>query len=138
MSSPYHVTSSTNGKKIESFEDLVVWQKSRNLAKIIYDISNPWKDFGLKDQVRRSAVSIVSNIAEGFERGSKKELIQFFYIAKGSAGELRAQLIISHDLKYISQQTYIDLSDKANHIGRMLAKFIKKYREHGYGQNQKK
>ena len=84
---------STN--KVKRFEDLVVWQKSMALAEEIYRITKSGefgKDWGLKDQVRKAAVSIPSNIAEGFERYSAQELKQFLNIAKGSAGEVRTQL----------------------------------------------
>lgn len=76
-----------------SFEDLKVWQKARELANLIYSVTRQEtcsRDFGLVDQIRRAAVSVISNIAEGFERGSYTEFIQFLYIAKGSCGEVRA------------------------------------------------
>ena len=80
---------------IYKFEDMEVWQNARSLTKKIYICSSNGKfskDFGLRDQIRRASVSIMSNIAEGFERGSNKEFIQFLFIAKGSAGEVRSQL----------------------------------------------
>jgi len=86
------------------FEELQIWQKARELVKAIYKLSMTdkfKKDYSLVDQIRRSSVSIMSNIAEGFERGSNTEFIQFLYIAKGSAGEVRTQLYIAYDLKYI-------------------------------------
>ena len=86
--------------KIEKFEDIQSWQKARTLTKEIYGVTLTGafaKDFGLRDQIRRAAVSILSNIAEGFERGGDKEFLQFMAIAKGSAGELRAQLYVALD-----------------------------------------
>lgn len=83
-----------NGK-IEKFEDLELWKESMSLATKIYENLKNCQDFGLKDQMQRSAVSIVSNIAEGFERNSNKEFIQFLYYSKASCGELRTQLYIA-------------------------------------------
>lgn len=92
--------------KIERFEDLKCWQKSKLLAVTVYGLTNssPFsKDFGLRDQIRRSSISVPSNIAEGFERNGTKEFIQFISIAKGSLGELRTQLLIAHELDYVSK-----------------------------------
>jgi four helix bundle protein len=113
--------------KIERFEDIEAWQRARELAKQIYKISNdgPFaRDFGLRDQIRRAAVSIMSNIAEGFERGSNKEFIQFLYIAKGSAGEVRAQLYVALDQGYIDRKNFNLLNRDAAEISRMLSGFI--------------
>ncbi len=89
------------------FEDLEVWKLSRNLTNQVYGITKEKgfsKDFGLTEQMGRSAVSIMSNIAEGFERGGNKEFIQYLYIAKGSCGELRSQLYVAFDQNYITRQ----------------------------------
>lgn len=89
------------------FEDLEVWKLSRNLINQVYGITKEKsfsKYFGLTEQIRRSAVSIMSNIAEGFERGGNKEFIQYLYIAKGSCGELRSQLYVASDQNYITRQ----------------------------------
>jgi four helix bundle protein len=118
--------------KIRDFEDLDVFQKARELASRIYTVTGQGKfskDFGLADQMRRAAVSVISNIAEGFERGGNPELIQFLYIAKGSCGELRAQLIIAFDQSYMTQETYDSLVDVARHVSIMLknlAAYLKK------------
>jgi four helix bundle protein len=112
---------------IKQFEELEVWQKSRTLVNKIYELSNVnsfSKDFGLKDQMRRASVSIVSNIAEGFERDGRKEFLQYLSIAKGSAGELRAQLYIALDQKYISQAEFENLYDEIKEISMMLKGFI--------------
>lgn len=90
----------------KKFEDLPVWKSSRELTTKIYKLTKNEefrKDFGLVDQIRRSSISVSSNIAEGFERGSKKEFIQFLYRAKGSSGELRSQLYTASDLGYIDE-----------------------------------
>jgi len=82
------------------------------------------RDFGLRDQIRRASVSIMSNIAEGFERGSNKEFIQFLYIAKGSAGEVREQLYVALDQIYINQASFNSLNKNATEISRMLSGLI--------------
>ena len=113
--------------KIERFEGIEAWQRARELAKQIYKISNdgPFaRDFGLRDQIRRAAVSIMSNIAEGFERGSNKEFIQFLYIAKGSAGEVRAQLYVAFDQGYIDRKNFNSLNRDAAEISRMISGLI--------------
>ncbi len=75
---------------IERFEDLICWQKGRELTRQIYKALRECKDYGFKDQIQRAAVSVMSNIAEGFERGTQQEFLNYLYIAKGSAGEVRA------------------------------------------------
>jgi four helix bundle protein len=110
-------------KKIESFEDLRVWQKGIELVKQIYIITNEGKlskDFGLKDQLRRASVSIPTNVAEGFERRSRKEYVNFLNISKGSAGELRSLLRVALEVDYIEQSTYSQLNDRAIELSRML------------------
>ena len=114
--------------KIERFEDLEVWQLSRELVKSVYKLTSGTKfskDFGLVSQIQRSAVSIMSNIAEGFERKSKKEFISFLSIAKGSCGELRSQLYIGLDLSYISKDEFQVNYQLAEKISKSLAGFMK-------------
>lgn len=92
------------GKAAETFEELHIYQRARELTNTIYSLTRKdafARDRGLVDQIRRAAVSIMSNIAEGFERGGANEFIQFLYIAKGSCGEVRAQLRIACDQGYI-------------------------------------
>jgi len=113
--------------KFESFEDIQSWQLARELTKAVYTISNEGafaKDFGLRDQIRRASVSILSNIAEGFERGSNREFIQFLYIAKGSAGEVRAQLYVALDQAYITQPTFEQLSKNTTEISKLISGLI--------------
>lgn len=113
---------------ISKFEDIEAWQLAREMTKMIYAISNDGAfagDFGLRDQIRRASVSIMSNIAEGFERGGDKEFFQFVALAKGSSGEVRAQLYVALDAGYIDQQTFSRLSDMATQINRMLAGLMK-------------
>lgn len=90
--------------KIEKFEDIVVWQKAKDLTNEIYSIFDNSKDFGFKSQIQRASISIMNNIAEGFERKSNKEFKQFLFIAKGSAGEVRSMLHLALDLNFISKE----------------------------------
>ena len=109
------------------FEDLLVWKSSRELVNKIYSLTksgNFRKDFSLVDQIRRAGISIMSNIAEGFERGSNQELIQFLYIAKGSCGEVRTQLLIAFDQKYITYKEMEETKELAKKVSGMLANFI--------------
>lgn len=102
-----------------SFKDLLVYQKSIQLVTQVYEITSnyPQKEvFGITNQIRRSAVSIPSNIAEGSARNYSKEYVQFLHISLGSAAELDAQLEISSNLKYISKEEYLSLSDQINEI----------------------
>ena len=92
--------------RIEKFEDIEAWQRARQLAKAVYAVTSEGKfahDFGLRDQIQRAAVSVMSNIAEGFERGGVREFIQFLFIAKGSTAEVQAQTYMAPDVGYIKQ-----------------------------------
>jgi len=111
--------------QIQKFEDLEVWQEAINLAIDLTNELNSCKDYGLKDQITRSAVSISSNIAEGFERQSNKEYIQFLYIAKGSCGELRTQLYIAYKTDVLSKEIFSTYLDKTHKISAMLYNLIK-------------
>lgn len=111
--------------KIEKFDDLISWQKAKILTLSIYRIFGSNKDFGFRDQIQRASVSIMNNIAEGFERRTNKELRSFFYIAKGSCGEVRSMLLLALDLKYISQEEFRKNYDLTIEISRLLAGFIK-------------
>ena len=106
-------------KKVQSFEDLFIWQKAIEFAKDIYAITEKKgikTDFGLKNQMRGSAVSISSNIAEGFERRSRKEYLNFLNIAKGSAGEIRSQLYIAFQVGYLDNDELNELQNKARFL----------------------
>lgn len=112
----------------QTFEELEVWQKARELVRLVYLHSSKGafaKDFGLRDQLRRASVSIVSNIAEGFERGGNKEFIHFLYLAKGSTGEVRAQLYLALDLSYLSTDDFAILTKEVVVVSRQLSNFIK-------------
>ena len=110
------------------FRDLRVWQRAKILAVAIYKVTEEGrlaKDFGLRDQMQRAAVSVCSNIAEGDERGSDRDSVRFFYIAKGSLAELITQLEIARDIEFISDQQLQPLEDECIQIGNMLGALIK-------------
>ena len=110
-------------EKIERFEDLIAWQKARILTKEIYEITRTGefaKDFGLSGQIQKASVSIMSNIAEGFERGGRGEFHQFLSIAKGSSAEVRSQLYIALDVGYLKEPDFQKLMKKAEEVGRII------------------
>lgn len=120
--------------KITRFEEIESWRKSRKLTKSIYQITLKQsfsRDFGLRDQIRRAAVSVLSNIAEGFERDGDKEFIQFLSLAKGSCGEVRAQLYVALDQEYIDDDEFGALSNSAVEISRMISGLIKYLKQSG-------
>ncbi len=110
-------------KKIEKFEDLIAWQKARRLTREVYKVTQRAKfarDFGLKDQIQRAAVSSMSNLAEGFERGGLVEFHRFLVIAKGSCAELRTQLYVAMDVGYIDEDTFGSLMTQAIEVGKII------------------
>ncbi|MEZ0610271.1 four helix bundle protein [Fibrella sp. WM1] len=112
---------------IQRFEELKSWQKARELANNVYALSKQGefaRDYDLRSQIRRASGSVMDNIAEGFERGGRKELIQFLSIAKGSSGEVRSQLYRALDQAYIDQPTFDALYTKAEDISKLIANFI--------------
>ncbi len=111
----------------EKFEELEVWKLSMELCANIYELTNNTlfaKDFGLKDQIRRSSISIPSNISEGFERDSKNQFIYFLTISKGSCGELRTQLKIARSLNYLSEEDFEKINEKCLSVSKQLSGFI--------------
>ena len=113
---------------IQKFEDIDAWQKARELTKVIYALSNDGqfsRDFGLRDKIRRAAVSIMSNIAEGFGRGGNKEFIQFLSTAKGSASEVQAQLYVALDANHINNEQFQSLYALAQSTGNMIGGLIR-------------
>lgn len=106
-------------KKIACFEDLIIWQKAVEFAKDVYVVTEKdgiTKDFGLKNQIRRAVVSISTNIAEGFERRSRKEYLNFLNIAKGSAGETRSLLFIAMEVGYLTFEEHEQLRNKSRFL----------------------
>jgi four helix bundle protein len=110
---------------IEKFEDLLIWQRARVLTTTVYKIFNDSKDFGFRDQIQRASVSVMNNVAEGFERKGSKEFGHFLSIAKGSAGEVRSMLVLACDLSYISKEQSTALSQEASEISKMIGGLIK-------------
>jgi len=110
---------------IEKFEEIIAWQKGKELAIDIYSLFKDNKDYGFKSQIERASVSIMNNIAEGFERGSKKDFKKFLYIAKASCGEVRSMLYLGLELNYINQQDFDKFYKLSSDISRLLAGFIK-------------
>jgi len=109
--------------RVERFEDLIAWQKARELTKQIYLLTRKGefsRDFGLRDQIQRAAVSIMSNLAEGFERGSRAEFHQFIVIAKASCAEVRSQLFVALDVGHISKKEFDQVHALATEVSRIL------------------
>jgi four helix bundle protein len=108
--------------KVERFEDLIAWQKARELTKAVFAITHErtFRSFALRDQMQRAVVSIMSNIAEGFERGGRGEFHQFLVIAKASCAEVRSQLYIAHDAGYIDAEQFTHLNAQAVEVSRIL------------------
>ncbi len=111
--------------KFDSFEDLEIWKEGMRLTLKVYNLMRNCKDYAFKDQIQRAAVSIPSNIAEGYERQTNKELIQFLYIAKGSCGEMRTQLYLANKLDYITKDDLTITMDEAKRLSSKIANFIK-------------
>lgn len=111
--------------KIEKFEDIIAWQKSKELTSFIYKIFKNTRDFSFKDQIQRAVVSIMNNIAEGYERRGDKELSKFLFIAKGSCGEVRSMLYLALELGYMNQTDFKKAYELTIEISRLLSGFIK-------------
>lgn len=110
-------------EKITRFEDLIAWQKARLLTRDIYQATKagPFsKDYGLSAQITKAAVSIMSNIAEGFERGKRGEFEHFLSIAKGSCAEVRSQLYVAMDVGYVTEDNFITLLHQAEEVGKII------------------
>jgi four helix bundle protein len=111
-------------KKVERFEDLVAWQKARRFAAEIYRVTNIGefaRDWDLRCQLRRSVVSVMSNISEGFERNRPREFHHFLWISKGSCGEARSQLYVAWDAKYLSQSDFDRVHAQAEELSRIIS-----------------
>ena len=110
--------------KIEKFEDIIAWQKSQELTLAIYKVCKNLKDYSFRDQIQRASVSVMNNIAEGFERSGDKEFNKFLYISKGSCAEVRSMLYLAVELGYISQKEFTDLSASTIVLSKLLSGFI--------------
>lgn len=114
--------------KIDRFEDIEAWKLARESTRIIYQLSSAGefrKDFALRDQIRRSTISVMSNIAEGFEREGNKEFLNFLSIAKGSCAEARSQLYVALDGGYVSQAEFELAYGKLERTGRLIGGFMR-------------
>jgi len=111
--------------KFEKFEEIVGWQKAEQLSVEIYRLFKECRDFDFKRQIQRAVVSIMNNIAEGFERRTNREFVQFLFIAKGSCGEVRSMLHLAEKLGFVSAGDYQNLSDAASEISKILFGLIK-------------
>ncbi len=113
---------------IERFEDIRAWQKARVLTRKVYEVSSkkPFaQDFGLRDQIRRASVSVMSNIAEGFDRVSDRDFRRFLVYAKGSAGEVQSQLYVALDTGKVSRDSFDELYRRTDEVARMLSGLMK-------------
>ena len=114
--------------KIEKFEDILAWQKARELTREVYAHSKVGtfaRDFGLRDQIQRASVSVMGNIAEGFERGGDREFVQFLSQSKGSCGEVQSHLYVALDQHYVTQLQFNQLYGCADETGKLIGGFMK-------------
>ena len=116
---------------IRNFEDLEAWKIGRKLTKAIYPLTRKVdfsKDFGLSDQIRRASVSVMTNVAEGFERGSNKDFVKFLFISRGSAGEVRSLLYVAQDQGYINEKEFKSAHGLCMQAARIIWGLIKNLR----------
>jgi four helix bundle protein len=108
---------------VERFEDLIAWRKARGLTRRVYEVTRRGdfgRDYALSRQMQRAAISVMSNIAEGFERGSRGEFAHFLFVAKASCAEVRCQLYVARDIGYISESELTDLLAQAEEVARII------------------
>ncbi len=118
--------------KIERFEDIQSWKEARKLVNMIYEVSEEGmfaKDFSLKDQIRRASVSIISNVSEGFGRGTNREFVQFLVVARASAFEVQSQLYVALDRKYIDTNKFEAIYNQATSVVSLIDGFIRYLRK---------
>ena len=111
--------------KIEKFEDITSWQKAKELSIRIYKNFDRNRDYSFRDQIQRAAISIMNNIAEGFERSGNKEFKYFLFVAKGSCAEVRSMLYVAYELSYISKKEFDEMHSSAMEISRLISGLIK-------------
>ena len=111
--------------KIEKFEDIGSWREARNLVSDVYAVLGSCKDYGFKDQMQRAAISTMSNIAEGFDRGTNKEFVQFLVIARGSVSEVKSLCYAALDLGYLSESSFADICKRCISLSNMINGFIR-------------
>lgn len=112
--------------KFQNFREIIAWQKARVLSKEIYSVFGKNRDFGFSDQIQRSSVSVMSNIAEGYGRGTNKEFVRFLDIAKGSLYETQSLLEIAQDLRYIAGSKYLELNQMCDELTKIIHGLIRK------------
>ncbi len=112
--------------KIEKFEDIIAWQKAKEMTSMLYKAFHNNKDFGFRDQIQRASVSVMNNIAEGFERNGKIEFKRFLIISKASCGEVRSMLYLALEFRYISQTEFDTLYTLSTETSKILSSFITK------------
>ena|SRR3972149_2352017 len=110
---------------IKNFEEIIAWKKAKELNLLIYKNFKNCRDFSFRDQIQRASVSIMNNIAEGFERGGNKEFKNFLFIAKGSCAEVRSMLTLAFDLKYLTESEFKNAYNITVEISKLLSGFIK-------------
>lgn len=123
---------------VHRLEDLLAWQRAKELTAGVYRAFKSCNDRGFTDQIQRASVSIVSNIAEGFESGTRDGFLNYLYIAKASCGEVRAQLYIAHDIKYLNTEIFKDLKNQSESCSKLIASFISKLKSSPYQGRQRK
>jgi four helix bundle protein len=111
--------------KIEKFEDIIAWQKAKSVTVEIYKVFSGTKDYGFKDQIQRASLSIMNNIAEGYERKGNKEFKNFLYIAKGSSAEVRSMILLAGELNYLSGEKTDTLLFSIEEVSRLISGLIK-------------
>lgn len=111
---------------MKKFEEIIAWQKARLLTNLTYSLFRDCKDFSFRDQIQRASVSIMNNIAEGFERDTDKDFRHFLFISKGSCGEVRSMAYLASDLGYISDEDYKKIAEYTNDTSALLHGFIRK------------
>ena len=119
--------------KFGGFKDLIVWQKAFVLTLEVYEVTKAFpkeEQYGLVSQIRRAAVSVTANIAEGYERSHRKEYLHFLGMARGSLGEVETYLLLAKELQYIEEGQFIGLEDKRSEVGRLLRGLIRSLSKH--------
>lgn len=110
---------------LKRFEEIMAWQKAKLLTLRVYKTTAQLKDYGFKDQIQRACVSIMNNIAEGFERRSDKEFVYFLYIAKGSCGEARSMIILAKELDYLNEEEAKQLNGLSEEVSKLISGLIR-------------
>ncbi len=110
---------------IEKFEDIIAWQKAKEMTIAIYKLHQDSRDFGFRDQIQRASISVMNNIAEGFERKTNNEFRYFLYVAKGSCGQVRSMLLLAKELNKIDEDNFKLLYFLSCEISKMLSGLIK-------------